>query len=96
MSRTIRSLLALLLLVFVGAGCGTLSQTGLQRKIRSDVNRYIGTQAVRAVRCKRDTTGSATRYVCVVIPTNGRKGVRVIVAVHGSTYSILTPRRVAK
>jgi hypothetical protein len=96
MARMIRASLALLLLVVVAAGCGTLDQASLQGKIRSDVNRYVGTDAVKAVQCKADTTGSAGRYVCVVIPTNGRNGVRVVVAVHGSKYSILTKQDIAK
>jgi hypothetical protein len=90
MARMIRGSLALLLLAVLAAGCGTLDKSSLQGKIRSDVNSYIGTEAVKDVRCTPDPTGSAKSYVCLVTPTNGRKAIRLVVAVHGSTYSIVT------
>lgn len=91
MARMIRGSLAFLLLAVVAAGCGTLDKGSLQGKIRSDVNSYIGTEAVKDVRCTPGPAVSAeSSYVCLVTPTNGRKAIRLVVAVHGSTYSIVT------
>jgi len=71
------------------AACGSLDRAGLQNKIKADTNGYVGTAAVKAVRCNLDHSVTGASYKCVVVPSNGRKGIPVFVAVHGSKYTIV-------
>lgn len=75
------------------AGCGSLDRTGLEHKLQADTNHYIGTEAVRSVRCTPSHAVAGSSYVCDVVPSNGRPAIRIFVAVEGSTYTILRTTR---
>lgn len=91
--RRSSGILLLAPLALLLAGCGDLDRTGLQQKLAADTNHYIGTEAVASVRCTPDRTVAGASYKCIVVPSNGRKGIPIFVAVHGSSYTILpTPK----